>query len=112
MISTKYSPIVTCDHKYSDVKYSNCLFWKNSGAAGAKNCLFGTPKLKNMGVAYFPPLPLHHIGILIPAFFGSDFCRGVPSELLPWCSLDNAFEQVHEIEKMSWNGLKRLILHF
>jgi hypothetical protein len=47
-ISTKYSPIVTCDHKYSHLKYSGCLFGKNSGAAGAKNCLFGTPKLKNI----------------------------------------------------------------
>jgi hypothetical protein len=61
------------------------------------------PNLAGRTVAYFPPLPLYYIGILIAAFFGSDFCRDVPSELPPRHRLDSEFSQVHRIRKRSWD---------
>jgi hypothetical protein len=56
-------------------------------------------------VAYYPPLPLYHIGNFIYGTFRQRAsCRDVPSELPPRRRLE--FRQVHEGEETTF------VLHF
>jgi hypothetical protein len=64
-------------------------------------------------VAYYPPLPLYHNGILMAAFFGrvtfAVMCRASCRRGAVWTANS---DKSTKTERHNWNGLKRLELHF